>query len=123
MIGKFYTRSNLNKDTLSEFESVLTRYYNSEQPTLYGVLTVKECAKELNLSVNYFGDLIKSETGRSAKDHIQEYVVDQAKTKLLGTKQSIGQIAYSLGFEYPQGFNKLFKARVGVSPGQFRSMN
>ncbi len=120
---QFYTRTNLNKDLLAEFNKILNAYYNSEQPMLSGILSVKDCAEKLNLSVNYFGDLIKSETGRSAKDHIQDYVIEMAKTRLLGSNENVGQIAYSLGFEYPQGFNKLFKAKVGVSPSQYRNVN
>jgi AraC-like DNA-binding protein len=120
---QFYTRSNLNKDILSTFNKLMKNYYDSDKPITEGVLTVKACAYELNLSVNYLGDLLKAETGRSAKDQIQEYVVDKAKTKLVGSNEGISQIAYSLGFEYPQSFNKLFKSKVGQSPSQFRSLN
>lgn len=120
---QFFTRTNLNKDLLSEFYTVVRTYYNSENPIESGVLSVKECARQLNLSVNYLGDLIKSETGRSAKDQINDYVIEKAKNQLLGSKESISQIAYSLGFEYPQGFNKLFKAKVGISPSAYRNLN
>ncbi len=120
---QFYTRTNLNKDILAEFNKVLRAYYNLENPIHNGVLSVKECSEKLNLSVNYFGDLIKSETGRSAKDHIQDYVIEKAKTRLLGSNESISQIAYSLGFEFPQGLNKLFKAKVGVSPSEYRNVS
>ena len=75
------------------------------------------------MSPNYLGDLIKNETGRTAKDHIQEYVIEKAKTKIIGTNQSISEIAYSLGFEYPQGFNRLFKAKTGMSPKEYRNLN
>ena len=120
---QFYTRTNQNKDILADFNRVLKDYYNSEDPFRKGVLTVRECANALNLSVNYLGDLLKSETGRSAKDHINDYVIEKAKTILLGTNEPISEIAYQLGFEYPQSFNKLFKARVGVSPSQYRKAN
>lgn len=120
---QFFTRTNLNKDLLSDFNKVVRTYYKSENPIQSGVLSVKECAKKLNLSVNYFGDLIKSETGRSAKDHINDYVIEKAKTLLLGSNESVSQIAYSLGFEYPQGLNKLFKAKVGISPSEYRNLN
>ena len=120
---QFFTRTNLNQDVLGKFNTILREYYTSETPILQGVLTVRECAEKLNLSVNYLGDLIKSETGRSAKDHIQDYVVEKAKNQLLGSIQSISEIAYGLGFEYPQGFNKLFKSRVGVNPSQYRNLN
>lgn len=120
---QFYTRTNLNKDLISKFEEVLRDYYRSDKPFEQGVLSVKYCAQSLNMSSNYLGDLIKTETGRNAKDHIQEYVIDLAKTKIIGSAQSISEIAFSLGFEYPQGFNKLFKAKTGVSPSQYRSLN
>ncbi|MEM6344103.1 MAG: helix-turn-helix domain-containing protein [Bacteroidota bacterium] len=120
---QFYTRTNLNKDFLFKFNQVLKQYYNSERPLLQGVLTVKECAEELNLSVKYLGDLVKTETGKSAKEQIQDYVIELAKNKLLGTNEAISQIAYALGFEYPQGLNKLFKAKVGISPSAYRSKN
>jgi len=120
---QFFTRTNLNHDLLFHFNKIVRSYYNSENPIERGVLSVKECAKQLNLSVNYLGDLIKSETGRSAKDHINDYVIEKAKNQLLGSNQSVSQIAYLLGYERPQGFNKLFKTKVGVSPSQYRSLN
>lgn len=120
---QFYTRTNLNQDILEKFNSHLKEYYDSENPINNGVLTVKNCADNFNLSVNYLGDLLKSETGRSAKDHINEFVIERAKNKLLGSRESISQIAYELGFEYPQGFNKLFKSKVGTSPSKYRSLN
>ena len=120
---QFYIRTNLNKDILSDFNNIIREYYNSEIPARKGVLTAKECAQKLHLSVNYLGDLLKSETGRSTKDHINDFVIEKAKTLLLGSNESISQIAYSLGFEYPQGLNKLFKAKAGVSPSKYRSLN
>lgn len=120
---QFFTRTNLNKDVIDDFNRVIATYYKSGEACSKGVLTVKECAKTLNLSNNYFSDLIKSEMGMSAKNYIQEYVIDLAKTKLLSTNESVSEIAYSLGFEYPQGFNKLFKSRVGISPSNYRNVN
>lgn len=117
---QFYTRTNFNKDVLSSFNEIVKNYYNSEKPIHQGILTVKECAEQLNFSTNYLGDLLKAETGRNAKEHIQEYVIEKAKTQLLSSEEGISQIAYSLGFEYPQSFNKLFKAKVGLSPSQYR---
>jgi len=113
---QFYTRTNLNKDLLSKFDTVLKNYYNSEKPTETGVLTVSYCANKLAMSSNYLGDLLKAETGRSAKDHIQNYVLERAKIKLLGSSDSINEIAYQLGFEYTQSFTKMFKAKTGYTP-------
>ncbi|NRB49945.1 MAG: AraC family transcriptional regulator, partial [Saprospiraceae bacterium] len=120
---QFYTRSNLNKDLISKFETVMRDYYHSGKPSELGVLSVKYCAQALSMSSNYFGDLIKNETGRSAKEHIQNYIIEKAKTRIVGSPDSISEIAYDLGFEYPQGFNKLFKAKTGVSPSQYRNLN
>ena len=120
---QFYTRTNLNKDVIDEFNSVVTQYYRAGEAAAHGVLTVKQCADSLNLSTSYLSDLIKAETGMSAKSHIQEYVIQLAKTKLSGTNETISEIAYSLGFEYPQGFNKLFKSKVGQSPSAYRNVN
>ncbi|MEL7422093.1 MAG: helix-turn-helix transcriptional regulator [Bacteroidota bacterium] len=120
---QFYTRTNLNVDILTQFNKIIRTYYNSGQALMKGVLTVKECAANLNLSVNYLGDLIRAETGRSAKEHIHEFVIEKAKNRLVGSREGISEIAYDLGFEYPQGFNKLFKSKVGVSPSQYRNLN
>ena len=120
---QFYTRTNLNKDLISKFEKVMQEYYLSDKPMELGVLSVKYCAKELAMSSNYLGDLIKTETGQSAKTHIQEYIIEKAKTKILGSDLSMSEIAYSFGFEYPQSFNKLFKAKVGMSPSKYRNLN
>lgn len=120
---QFYTRTNLNKDLISKFEKVMHDYYNSEKPAEHGLLSVKYCAKVLNMSSNYLGDLIKNETGRSAKDHIHDFIINRAKTTILGSNETISEIAYNLGFEHPQSFNKLFKARTGMSPSQYRNLN
>ncbi len=120
---QFYTRTNLNKDIVSKFERVMRDYYQSEKPSELGVLSVKYCAQALAMSSNYLGDLIKNETGLSAKEHIHSYIIEKAKTRIVGSSSSISEIAYDLGFEYPQGFNKLFKAKTGVSPRQYRNLN
>ena len=120
---QFYTRTNLNKDLISSFERIITEYFNSEKPKELGVLTVNYCAKEMNMSANYLGDLLKNEIGSSAKYYIQNFLIEKAKTKILGTTKSISEIAYEFGFEYPQSFNKLFKSKTGLTPSKFRSQN
>ncbi|MEO1033130.1 MAG: helix-turn-helix domain-containing protein, partial [Bacteroidota bacterium] len=120
---QFYTRTNLNKDLVSKFESIMLNYFNSEKPKELGVLTVNYCANEMNMSANYLGDLLKNETGYSAKEHIQNFLIQKAKTKILGTTKSISEIAYDFGFEYPQSFNKLFKSKTGLTPTKYRSLN
>ncbi len=87
-----------------------------------GVLTVNYCAKKMNMSPNYLGDVLKDETGISAKQHINDFLIEKAKTNILGTNNSISEIAYDFGFEYPQSFTKLFKSKTGLTPTQFRDM-
>ncbi len=120
---QFYTRTNLNKDLVTSFEHLLRDYYKSGKPLEAGIPTVAYCGSELNMSSSYLSDLLKKETGKNAQEHIHHFVIDKAKTQLLGTTESISQIAYGLGFEYPQHFSKMFKAKAGVSPAEYRSMN
>ncbi len=120
---QFFTRTNLNKDLITRFENTMLDYFNSEKSRELGVLTVGHCAKEINMSANYLGDLLKNETGISAKAHIQNFLVEKAKTRILSTNKSISEIAYDFGFEYPQSFNRLFKSKTGLTPTQYRSLN
>lgn len=120
---QFYTRTNLNKDHVSRFEQLLKDYYNSESPLEIGVPTVKYCAAGLNMSSHYLSDLLKKETGKNAQESIQLFIIDRAKTLLLSSGDSVGQIAYELGFDYPQHFSKVFKKNTGMSPAEYRSVN
>ncbi|WP_353779730.1 helix-turn-helix domain-containing protein [Winogradskyella sp. 3972H.M.0a.05] len=120
---QFYVRTNLNQDHVSEFEHLLKEYFASEKPSELGLPSVRYCGEALNMSPNYLSDLLKKETGKNAKDHIYAFVVNKAKNRLLGTTNSISEIAYDLGFEYPQHFSKLFKSKTGMSPAKYRSMN
>ena len=81
------------------------------------------CAGELNLSPGYFGDLIKKETGKTAQEYIQSKVIDVAKERIFDMNKSISEVAYELGFKYPQHFTRLFKQRVGVAPNEYRNLN
>ena len=74
----------------------------------------------MNLSSNYFSDLLKKETGKSAQEHIHFYLLEKAKTFLTNSNMGINEIAYRLGFEYPQSFSKLFKKKIGLSPSDYR---
>jgi AraC-like DNA-binding protein len=80
-------------------------------------------ADELHLSANYFGDLIKKETGKSAQEYIQNKIIDIAKNKLFDSDKTINEIAFELGFKYSQHFSRLFKQRVGYTPNEFRNLN
>lgn len=120
---QFITRENVNKDTLSKFEKILNDYFLSDKPQEIGLPSVQYCADQLHLSANYLGDLIKKETGKSAQEHIQLMLIDMAKEKVLDTSRSISEIAYEMGFKYPQHFTRLFKKCVGTSPNEYRAQN
>ncbi|MEO6731913.1 MAG: helix-turn-helix transcriptional regulator [Ferruginibacter sp.] len=120
---QFITRENIHKGVLERFEHVLNGYFLSDKPHSLGLPSVAWCAGELNLSASYFGDLIKKETGKTAQDYIQEKLIDVAKEKIFDHSKSVSQIAYELGFKYPQHFTRLFKQRVGQSPNEYRSLN
>ncbi|MES2111252.1 MAG: helix-turn-helix transcriptional regulator [Bacteroidota bacterium] len=117
---QFITRKSSNNAVVAQVEKVLTAYFRNSHA---GLPTVKYLADKVNLSPNYLSDLLKKETGKNAQDHIHYHVIEEAKTSLLSTNKSIGEIAYALGFEYPQYFNKLFKQKTGKTPVEFRSMN
>ncbi len=120
---QFITRENIIKGTLEKFEEVLNNYFSSEKPQTIGLPSVAYCASELNLSANYFGDLIKKETGTSAQEYIQTKLIDMAKERIFNIDKSISEVAYELGFKYPQHFTRLFKQKVGQSPNEYRMMN
>jgi AraC-like DNA-binding protein len=120
---QFITRDNVNKGILEKFEAVLSNYYKSDTALQAGLPSVAYCASALHLSPNYFGDLIKKETGKSALEYIQNKIIERAKSKILEEGKSINEVAYELGFKYPQHFTRLFRQKVGVSPTEFRSLN
>ncbi len=117
---QFITRETLNKDILVRFEALLNDYFDANLPQTIGLPTVTYCAEKLHLSANYFGDLVKKETGKTALEFIQLKVIDLAKEKIVDPHQSISQIAYDLGYRYPQHFTRLFKEKVGISPLEYR---
>lgn len=118
---QFVTRSNVNHDILTRFERLLDDYFTGERAGSNGLLSVKQCANELFLSSNYFGDLIKKETGKTAQEYIQFRLIDIAKERILDLSKSLSQIAYDLGFQYPQHFTRLFKKLVGQTPNEYRT--
>ena len=117
---QFITRKHVNHDILSRFESLLDHYFESGRAQQEGLPTVKKCASELFLSANYFGDLMKRETGKTAQEHIQCKLIDVAKERVMNPQHSISQVSYELGFQYPQHFTRLFKKIVGVTPNKYR---
>lgn len=120
---QFITREVANTDILVKFERLLAGYFQDKLPQSEGLPTVGYFADKLCLSPNYFGDLIKKETGISAIEHIQNKLMDIAKERILGTDDTMSEISYELGFQYPQHFGRLFKQKVGCTPNEYRSRN
>ena len=117
---QFVTREVSNRNVLDKFEHVLQSYFLSDKPRTIGLPTVQYCADKVCLSPNYFGDLIKKETGKTAIEHIQLTVVGRIKDLLADTDKSISEIAYELGFNYPHHMSRMFKKIEGVSPNEYR---
>lgn len=117
---QFITRSSATRDTLTQFEQLLNEYFESQLPMQEGLPTVKYFADKICLSPNYFGDMIKKETGKTPQEHIQEKVIELAKEHIAETDETVSQIAYTLGFQYPQHLSRLFKKRVGCTPNEYR---
>ena len=120
---QFITRKSSNNEVVVRIENILTQYFKMNRQGEQGLPNVKSLADQVNLSPGYLSDLLKKETGRNAQDHIHHHLIEQAKTNLLNTNKSVSEIAFSLGFEYPQYFNKLFKQKTGKTPVEFRNMN
>ena len=119
---QFVTRSKVNKDILVRFEEQLDAYFQGGHPQSEGLPTVKYFADRMNLSPNYFGDLVKKETGRTAQEYIQGKLIEVAKQEILGSSRSVSEIAYRLGFQYPQHFTRIFKKSVGCTPTGYRDL-
>ncbi len=120
---QFITRDHVHKDVLARFEELLDDYFQGDKPMLSGLPSVSYCAGELHLSANYFGDLVKKETGKTPQEYIQEKVIDIAKEKVLDLRKSISEVAYEIGFKHPPHFTRLFKQHVGQSPNEYRSLS
>lgn len=117
---QFITRKKANKDVLSRFEELLDGYFSSNKPQSYGTPTVAWFAEQLHLSANYFGDLVRKETGRSAREYVQRKIMDTAKDMLANPEKSVSEISYALGYQYPQYFSRAFKKAVGCTPNAYR---
>lgn len=118
---QFITRQPANHDILTRFETLLNDYFTGDNARQNGLPTVKYCAGELCLSPNYFGDLIKQETGRTASEYIQQKIIEQAKERLLIPATSVSEVSYGLGFQYPQHFSRVFKRATGMTPNEYRN--
>lgn len=117
---QFITRDNHNHDVLTRFERLINDYFNDGTAKQIGLPTVQFCADKLSLSPNYFSDLLKKETGFTPLRFIHNKAIEIAKTELASTEYTINEIAYNLGFQYPQHFTRLFKKEVGCTPNEYR---
>lgn len=120
---QFITRESANQNFIERFTSLLNDYFVSDKPQKFGLPTVGYFAEQLHLSANYFGDLVKKETGKSAQEYIQDRLIIVAKQKVFDPTKTVSDIAYELGFKYPQHFSRLFKKQVGYSPSEFKNLN
>lgn len=119
---QFVTREEVNKDLLSRFEQVLDNYFDSDNLRTLGLPTVPFCADKLHLSRNYFGDLIKKETGKTPLEYIQFKTIDRCKDLLVSTNKTVSEIAYEVGFKYPHHLSRMFKSLVGMTPNEYRQL-
>ncbi|SEH75226.1 Helix-turn-helix domain-containing protein [Paenimyroides aquimaris] len=117
---QFITREKANHQVLEHLEKILTDYFNSDDLVSKGLPTVQYIAETLNISPGYLSGLLKVLTGQSTQQHIHDKLIEKAKEKLSTTDLSVSEIAYELGFEHPQSFSKLFKAKTSQSPLEFR---
>lgn len=120
---QFLTREIENVGSMEKFNTFLNDYFTSDKPQKYGTPSVGFFAERLHLSSNYFGDLVKKETGKSAQEYIQNKLIEVAKARVFDPNKSVSEIAYELGFKYPQHFTRLFKKKVGYTPNEYRMLN
>lgn len=120
---QFNTRSAQNTDVLHLFQASLKDYYELGQFSERGVPSIEYFSDKVNLSANYLSDLLKKETGYSAKDQINNFIIEKAKTLLLSESGSVSEIAYVLGYNYPHYFSRMFKSKTGMTPQEYRQLN
>ena len=119
---QFITRKGVNNDLLSKMEVILEDYFNAEKTLIHGLPTVEFLASRLNLSPHYLSDMLRNLTGQNAQQHIHEKLIEKAKEYLTSTNFSVSEVAYALGFEHPQSFNKLFKKKTEKTPLSYRQL-
>ena len=117
---QFHTRTSQQKDVVSQFEKHVKTYFKSEDLASLGQPSVNYFAELAHLSPNYLSDLLKKETGKNIKEHINDTIINKAKTMLLNSSDSVSEIAYDLGFNYPHYFSRMFKSQTGFSPAKYR---
>ncbi len=119
---QFITRKAVNSDLLSKMEKVLEDYFNDQKTLTTGLPTVEFLASELSLSPHYLSDMLRNLTGQNAQQHIHDKLIEKAKEYLTATNFSVSEVAYALGFEHPQSFNKLFKKKTDQTPLSYRQL-
>lgn len=117
---QFITRKAVSNDLLTQLEDILNNYFNNDTPSVKGLPTVQYLADQLNVSAHYLSDMLRTLTGQNAQQHIHQKLIEKAKEVLATSTLSVAQIAFQLGFEHPQSFNKLFKKKTSQSPLEFR---
>ena len=120
---QFTTRSEQNRDVIVRFERLLDEYFESSMPQSEGLPSVRYFAEKVFLSPNYFGDMVRKHTGKTASEYIQTKIIERAKENLLSSDKTTSQIALELGFQYPQHLSRMFKRIVGCTPNEFRTRN
>lgn len=118
---QFIHRQEVSSILLDKFRMALRQHYAANE--VLDLPNIQAIADQLLVSPRYLSDALKRETGKTSKEHINLFVVEKAKDKLLGSNDTISQIAYDLGFEYPQHFSKMFKKQTQMSPKEYRTMN
>jgi AraC family transcriptional regulator, transcriptional activator of pobA len=117
---QFITRKAVSNNLLQKLEEILDEYFNNEKSLNLGIPTVQYLSEHLNISPSYLSDMLRSLTGQNAQQLIHQKLIEKAKEKLSTTNLSVSEVAYELGFEHPQSFNKLFKTKTKLSPLEFR---
>ena len=117
---QFDTRNGVNKDIIVRFEHLLNEYFEGDAPQNQGLPSVKYFADKVFLSANYFGDMVRKQTGKTVSEYIQDKMIELAKEQLMSSNKTMSQIAYEIGFQYPQHLSRMFKRIVGMTPNQFR---
>lgn len=117
---QFQTRSSVEPDVLVRVRGLLQKHMDEHRREF---IPVNALAGELNMSPHYLSDLLRSQTGMNTQQHIHSFLIERAKSLLVTTPLSVSEIAYRLGFEYPQHFNRLFKSKTGITPLEYRNMN
>jgi AraC family transcriptional regulator, transcriptional activator of pobA len=117
---QFITRRVVNNDMIILLDELLDEYFEGEKGLNNGLPSVQYISTQLKLSARYLSDMLKMLTGLNTQQYIQSKVIDKSKDLLSSTSLSVSEVAYLLGFEHPQSFNKLFKSRTSVTPSEYR---